>query len=65
MEIDIPNNINVYYLAKEFGEHYPFIAENVIYKSADSVVYPLKKYTELHNKGLLDGWVTFRKEYEN
>ena len=61
MEKDIPQNIEVYYLDKSFAEHYMFIADNIIYKSADSVVYSLKEYTERHNKGLLDGWITFRE----
>ena len=61
METDIPNNIDVYYLDKKFGKHYAFIAENVIYKSNDSIIYPLKEYTERHNKGEIDGWVTFRE----
>ena len=39
-----------------------FIAENVIYMSDDSVVYPLREYAELFNKGELNGWVTFRKK---
>ena len=64
MEADIPNNIDVYYLDKKFGKYYMFIAENVIYKSNDSVVYPLREYTELFNDGELDGWVTFREREE-
>ena len=64
MEIDIPDNIEVYYLDKKFGKHYMFIAENVIYTSDDSVVYPLREYAELFNKGELNGWVTFRKKRE-
>ena len=62
MEIDIPDNIEVYYLDKKVGKHYMFIAENVIYTSDDSVVYPLREYAELFNKGELNGWVTFRKK---
>ena len=62
MEIDIPDNIEVYYLDKKFGKHYMFIAENVIYTSDDSVVYPLRKYAELFNNGELNGWVTFREK---
>ena len=62
MEIDIPDNIEVYYLDKKFGKHYMFIEENVIYMSDDSVVYPLREYAELFNNGELNGWVTFREK---
>ena len=54
-------DISVYYLDESFGDEYLFICDNVVYKSSDSVVYSLKKYVELHNKGLLNGWI-FIKE---
>ena len=54
-------DISVYYLDESFGDEYLFICDNVVYKSNDSVVYSLKKYVELYNQGLLNGWI-FIKE---
>ena len=54
-------DISVYYLDKSFGDEYLFVCDNIVYKSNDSVVYSLKRYVELHNEGLLDGWI-FIKE---
>ena len=54
-------DISVYYLDKSFGDEYLFVCDNIVYKSNDSVVYSLKRYVELHNEGILDGWI-FIKE---
>ena len=54
-------DISVYYLDKSFGDEYLFVCDNIVYKSNDSVVYSLKRYVELHNEGLLDGWIFIRE----
>jgi predicted nucleic acid-binding protein len=56
----IDSNIQVYYLDRSFGEHYMFMAEQIVRMSTDSIVMGLQEYTDGVNQGTLDGWVTFR-----